>query len=99
MRKGIFRFKGKKSQGNLHYIDYNGERVSITKSGSRKVSHIKEFGHIDIATSLVSSSFKAQRVDIYDDVKYVKSVFNHMKDQDHSHYKNWEDDFVVLKYK
>lgn len=99
MKKGIFRFRSNKSKGNLHYIDYNGEKVSITKRESNKITHIKEYGHIDIATTLVSSSFRSQRVELYEDQKYVRSVFQHMVDQNHSHYKNWEDDFIVIKYK
>lgn len=97
--KGLLKFKGKESKGPMHYIDYFGQKVSITKKESRKVKHIKQFGHIEVAPNLLSRSFSQQQVFVNEDVAYTKDVFNYMKEHKHSHYKKWEDDFVVLQFK
>lgn len=96
--KGILKFKGTESKGPMHYITFNGDKVSLTMSTSRKVKHIKLNKSIGIANTLLSKSFNDTKVEIIEDETYVKEVYDFMKASKHTHYKKGYEGLVVLKY-
>ncbi len=97
--KGIIKFKGTESKGAMHFITYNGDKVSLTESVSRKVEHIKANKSIEIANNLMSRTFNEMKVEISEDDRYVKEVYDFMKYEKHTHYKSGYEGLVVLKYK
>lgn len=96
--KGILKFKGAESKGAMHHIQYNGKKVSITMSDSRKVKHINENGTIGIAPNLLSRKFEDTKVSVVNDKAYAKAVFDYMTSLKHNHYKKYDEKLVVLEF-
>ena len=96
--KGILKFRGNKSKGAMHFVNYEGKMVSLTRKDSRKVAHINEFGYIGIAPNLFSRNFDDVKVHIIEDSTFVQDVFDYMQKSKHSRYKKSSDDLVVLKF-
>lgn len=96
--KGFLKFRGNKSKGVMHFINYQGNRVSLTRRNSRKVTHINQFGVIGIAPSVLSRNFEDTKVHIIEDSTFVKDVFDYMNKSKHSRYKDSYEELVVLKY-
>lgn len=96
--KGYIKFKGKESQGAMHYILFNGKHVSITLSDSRKIKHIKEEGKIGIALDLRSREFEDMVVTVVEDKSYAQEVFNFMSGINHCHYSEYDERLVVIEY-
>ena len=96
--KGILKFRGSESKGAMHYIKYQDGYVSITQKTSRKVKHIKKNNSIEIALSLLSRDFRIVEITIIEDEKHVKTVYDFMLNQKHTHYKKSNEGLVVLSY-
>ena len=96
-KKGMVKFKGAESKGLMHYVEYDGGYVSITRSSSRKVKEIKKTGKLNVTFGLLSKDFNYLPVNIIEDAISIKKVFNFMKDNKHTHYKTFVDDLVILK--
>ena len=96
--KGILKFKGTESKGAMHHLIYQGKKVSITMGDSRKVKHIKKYGSIAIAPNLLSRKFEDMKVTIIDEKNYTKELFDHMTSIKHNHYKEYNENMVVLEY-
>ena len=97
-KKGMVKFQGSESKGLLNYVEYNGEFVSITRSSSRKIKDIKKNKKLKVTFGMFSRDFKEVPVSIVDDEVRVKKVFEHMKTAKHTHYKEFVEDLVILKY-
>ncbi len=96
--KGILKFKGTQSKGAMHYITYNGKTVTLTLKSSRKILDIRKSNKLLIADSLLSRNFKEIQVKTIEDIQVVKEVFELMKTKRHTHYKDWDEELVVLQY-
>ena len=98
-KKGFVKFKGSESKGAMHYVEFEGDYVSITRNSSRKVKDINRKATLNVTFGLLSRDFKEVSVSIIEEINHVKKVFNFMKNLKHTHYKEYPDDLVVLKYK
>lgn len=96
--KGIIKFRGSMSKGAMHYITYNGDKVSLTMKSSRKVQDINSTNQLSIANNLLSRKFDNMKIEIINDDKYVQDVYNYMLSEKHTHYKNGFEELVVLRY-
>jgi hypothetical protein len=96
--KGILKFKSKYSKGPMHYIQYNGNTYSITNGTSRKVKSLREEGTLEIASHLLSRKWETKKIEIIEDPKVVREVFNFMIANKHSYHKSINNDFVALRY-
>ena len=97
-KKGMVKFQGEESKGLMHYIEYEGGYVSITRNSSRKIKVINNTGKLKVTFGLLSKDYNELPVEIIEDISSVKKVFNFMKDNKHTHYKKFVDDLVILKY-
>lgn len=96
--KGILKFKTELSKGGMHYITYKDMKVSLTLSNSRKVFFIKDKGYLNIAQNLLSRTFTKVKVSLHTDPILIKEVFEFMNTSKHTHYKDWNNDFIVIEY-
>ncbi len=97
-KKGMVKFQGVESRGLMHYVEYEGGYVSITRNSSRKIKVINNTGKLKVTFGLLSKDYAELPVEIIEDISSVKKVFNFMKDNKHTHYKTFVDDLVILKY-
>eukprot|EP01156_Anaeramoeba_ignava_P004677 Anaeramoba_ignava/a234474_3.p1 GENE.a234474_3~~a234474_3.p1 ORF type:complete len:119 (+),score=18.68 a234474_3:38-394(+) len=85
------------SAPTLHYIYDNNKVYSLTLSGSNKVGKIKNNNKAKIVLNNDSENALESEISIIDNKDRVKELFNKMLEMDFTHFKEFDDDIVILE--
>lgn len=97
-KKEIVKFKGKDTKGAMHQVFFEDKYVSLTMRNSQKMREFLEEGKISIAPNLLSRDFEETKINIIDDKTFTKRVFDYMLEKNHTHYKEYNDNLIVIEY-
>ena len=97
-KKAIIKYKHKEELGFMHYVVFNGEVVVLSVEDSKKVSHIREHGNLDVTFFVDKHEYGPVEASVNNDPKYVEAVYNYMVETNNAYFKDGFEGLCAIKF-
>lgn len=97
--RGFVKLKQINHETTMHFIKMkDSSLVSLTLSDSTKVNNIKTNNKAEVVFDRNSDNYIPVTVEVIDEKSISKEIFDIMLDNNFTHFKQWDDNIVTLKY-
>lgn len=96
-KKSLVKFVHNEDNAFMHYVVFQGEVVVLSRFESKKVTHIKEHGSIEVSFDVDSSGYDILKAEIVSEPQYVEQVYNYMIETNNAYFKDGIEGLCVIK--
>lgn len=95
--KKVLKFKYDEKEGFLSVVEKEGFYYALVQKDTKKVEEIKTSNHMLISYDIKDPNYQNIFVDVVEDQKLIKEVFEQLKIENNLYFKDLNEDLVLFK--
>lgn len=96
--RAIIKIEQKGSEAMMHSVNIEDNYYSLTLGASEKVKKLEEDSSLNFIFTKNSSEVLKASAKVISDKEVVKDLFDRLLDINFTHFKQWDDDLVVMEF-
>jgi len=97
-KKSLIKYKHEQEIGLMHYVVFEGKVVVLSVEDSKKVSHIREHGFLDVTFFVDTEEYGPVNVSVNSDPKFVEKVYNYMIETNNPYFVDGFEGLCVITF-
>lgn len=96
--KAIIKIDQRGTEAMMHSVNIGDKYYSLTLGNSDKVKKLEEDSNLNFIFTQNSSEVLQANAKVISDTNIVKDLFDRLLDINFTHFKQWDDDLVIMEF-